>query len=57
VRDVYAARALAAGSIKLVIDAAVPTPAGYFVVVQPERMVLPKIRAFRQWIMQEAGVA
>lgn len=57
VRDVYATRALDAGSIMLAIDTPVLTPAGYFVVVQPDRMTVPKIAAFRQWIMREAGVA
>lgn len=57
VRDVYAARALEAGSIMLAVDAPVPTRAGYFVVVQPGRMTVPKIAAFRQWIIGEASVA
>jgi len=57
VRDVYAARSLDAGSIMLAIDAPVSTPAGYFVVVQPDKITVPKIAAFRQWIMREAGVA
>jgi LysR family glycine cleavage system transcriptional activator len=57
VRDVYAARALDSGSIMLAIAAPVPTPAGYFVVVRPDRMTVPKIAAFRRWIMREAGVA
>lgn len=57
VRDVYAAGALAAGRIILAIDAPVRTPAGYFVVTRPNRVSVPKIAAFRQWIMQEAGVA
>lgn len=57
VRDVYAARALDAGSIMLAIDAPVAMSARYFVVVQPNRMTVPKIAAFRQWIMREAGVA
>lgn len=57
VRDVYAAGALAAGRIMLAIDAPVPTPAGYFVVTRPDRMNVPKIAAFRQWIMREANVA
>ncbi|WP_353646590.1 hypothetical protein [Mesorhizobium sp. WSM2239] len=41
----------------LAINAPVPTPAGYFVVVRPNRTNIPKIAAFRQWIMHEAGVA
>lgn len=57
VRDVYAAGALTAGRIMLAIDAPVPTAAGYFVVTRPDRMKVPKIAAFRQWIMQEASVA
>ena len=57
VRDVYAAGALAAGSIILAIDAPVPTQTGYFVVTRPDRASVPKIAAFRQWIMQEAGAA
>lgn len=57
VRDIYAACALDAGSIMLAIDAPVPTPTGYFVVVQPDSMTVPKIAAFRRWIMNEAGVA
>lgn len=57
VRDVYAARALETGSIMLAVDAPVPARAGYFAVVQPSRMTVPKIAAFRQWIMREAGVA
>jgi LysR family glycine cleavage system transcriptional activator len=56
VRDIYAARALDAGRIMRAIDAPVPTTAEYFVVVHPDRMTVPKIAAFRQWIMQEAGV-
>ncbi|MCM2439428.1 LysR family transcriptional regulator [Agrobacterium vitis] len=56
VRDVYAARALQAGGIMLAIDAPVPTPASYFIVVRSDR-TSPKIAAFRQWIMREAGVA
>lgn len=55
VRDVYAADALVAGRIILAIDAPVRTSAGYFVVVQRGRMTVPKISAFRTWIMQEAG--
>lgn len=55
VRDVYAADALVAGRIMLAIDAPVPTSAGYFIVVQPDRMTAPKIAAFRKWIMQEGG--
>jgi len=57
VRDVYAANALADGRIMLAIDAPVRTPAGYFVVTRPDRISVPKIAAFRQWIMREAGVA
>lgn len=57
VRDVYAAGALTAGRLMLAIDAPVPTPAGYFVVTRSDRMSVPKIAAFRQWIMREAGVA
>ncbi|WP_292397453.1 LysR substrate-binding domain-containing protein [Mesorhizobium sp.] len=57
VRDVYAARALESGSIVLAIDAPVPTSAGYFVVVRPDRIAIPKIAAFRQWIIHEAGVS
>lgn len=57
VRDVYAAHALEAASIMLAVDACVPTRAGYFVVVQPGRMTVPKIAAFRQWIIGEAGLA
>jgi LysR family glycine cleavage system transcriptional activator len=57
VRDVYAAGALDAGSIMLALDAAIPTPASYFVVVRPDRMAVPKITAFRRWILHEAGVA
>lgn len=57
VRDVYAAHSLDAGSIMLAINASVLTPAGYFVVVQPDRMTVPKIAAFRRWIMREAGTA
>ncbi|RWN01311.1 MAG: LysR family transcriptional regulator [Mesorhizobium sp.] len=56
-RDVYAARALESGSIVLAIDAPVPTSAGYFVVVRPDRIAIPKIAAFRQWIIHEAGVS
>jgi LysR family transcriptional regulator, glycine cleavage system transcriptional activator len=55
VRDVYAARALEEGSIMLAIDAPVPTSAGYFVVLRPDRMTVPKIAAFRQWVLREAG--
>ena len=54
VRDIYAARALDAGDIMLALDAPVPTPARYFLVAQPEKMTVPKIAAFRQWIMSEA---
>jgi Transcriptional regulator len=57
VRDIYAARDLEAGSIVLAIDAPIPTKAGYFVVVQPDRMTVPKIAAFRRWIMREADAA
>lgn len=57
VRDVYAARDLEAGSIMLAIDAPVRAKAGYFAVVQPGRVTVPKIAAFRRWIMREAGVA
>ncbi|TCQ13609.1 LysR family glycine cleavage system transcriptional activator [Rhizobium sp. PP-CC-3G-465] len=57
VRNVYAASALVAGRLMLAIDAPVPTPAGYFVVTRPDRMNVPKIAAFRHWIMREAGVA
>ncbi|NBB49035.1 LysR family transcriptional regulator [Rhizobium sp. CRIBSB] len=57
VRDVYAARALDAGSIMLAIDAPVSTQTGYFVVVQPGRMTVPKIAAFRHWITSESGLA
>ncbi|MAU21589.1 MAG: LysR family transcriptional regulator [Martelella sp.] len=57
VRDIYAARALDAGSVILAIDAPVVTPVGYFILVQPDRMTVPKIAAFRRWIMCEAGVA
>lgn len=57
VRDVYAAHALKTGSIVLAIDASVVTTARYFVVVHPDRMTMPKITAFRQWIMREAGAA
>lgn len=57
VRDVYAARDLEAGSIMLAIDARIPTKTGYFLVVQPDRMAVPKIAAFRRWIMGEASVA
>lgn len=55
VRDVYAARALSAGSIMLAIDAPVPTTARYFVAVQPERLNSAKIAAFRRWLMREAN--
>jgi len=57
VRDVYAASALDSGSIMLAIDAPVPTQTGYFVVVQPGRMTVPKIAAFRHWITSESGLA
>lgn len=57
VRDVYAAHSLETGSVTLAIDAPVPTSAGYFVVVQPDRMTVPKVAAFRRWILREAGVA
>lgn len=57
VRDVYAAHALQAGTIMLAIDAPIPTIARYFVVVQPDRMTVPKILAFRRWIISEASVA
>ena len=55
VRDVYASRFLAAGSIMLAIDAPVRTFDRYFVVVEPDKMAVPKVAAFRQWIMREAG--
>lgn len=57
VRDVYAARALEAGSIMLAVDAPVLTQAGYFVVVKPDRMTVPRIAAFRQWLIGEASIA
>jgi len=56
VRDVYAAGSLENGSLALAIDAPVPTPSRYFILVQPDRMTVPKIAAFRRWIMHEAGV-
>jgi LysR family glycine cleavage system transcriptional activator len=54
VRDVYAASALNAGSVKLVMDWSVQTEADYFLVVKPERRAVPKIAAFRSWIMDIA---
>lgn len=57
VRDVYAAHALEAGDVVLAIDAPVPTAARYFAVVQPGRATVPKIAAFRRWIVAEADAA
>lgn len=57
VRDIYLSRALEVGSIMLAIDAPIPTKAGYFLVVQPHRITVPKVAAFSRWIMREAGVA
>jgi len=57
VRDVYAGAAIEAGDVVLAIDAPVPTAAGYFAVVQPSRANLPKIAAFRRWIVAAAGAA
>lgn len=57
VRDIYAAHALAAGTIMTAIDAPVPTDARYFVLTRPDRLTVPKIAAFRHWILHEAGVA
>ncbi|WP_137135466.1 LysR substrate-binding domain-containing protein [Rhizobium sp. FKY42] len=57
VRDVYAACALEAGSLVLAVNAAVPTQAKYFVVAQSGRVAVPKIAAFRQWILDEASIA
>ncbi|OCW58163.1 LysR substrate-binding domain-containing protein [Hoeflea olei] len=57
VRDIYAADALQSGRIVLAFEAAVPTKEGYFVVVDPDKLTVPKIAAFRQWILREAGRA
>ena len=57
VRDIYAARDLKTGNIMRAIEVQVPTKAGYSVVVKPNRMAVPKIAAFRQWISQEAQTA
>ncbi|ACB82869.1 transcriptional regulator, LysR family [Methylorubrum populi BJ001] len=57
VRDVYATRPLESGSLMRALDKSAPSTARYYAVVSPNRMTAPKIIAFRQWIMREAGVA
>lgn len=56
VRDIYAARDLEDGNLMLAFQGAVATPAAYFAVVQPDRLVVPKIAGFLRWIRQEAGL-
>jgi LysR family glycine cleavage system transcriptional activator len=56
VRDVYADDDLAQGRIALAFDAPVSTGLGYFAVCRPDRLVNPKIAAFRAWIAAEAAL-
>ncbi len=55
VRDVYAADDLASGRIVQPIATAAPTATGYFVVAAPDRLALPRIAAFRDWLREEAS--
>lgn len=55
VRDTYAGEELRKGTLVLAIDRPWPTPFAYYLVARPEMMGRPKIRSFREWIMDEAG--
>ncbi|GJE28545.1 LysR substrate-binding domain-containing protein [Methylobacterium organophilum] len=55
VRDVYAARALGAGSILRAFPASVATTVAYYVVTRPDRTRISRIAAFRDWILAEAA--
>lgn len=53
VRDVYAQRALASGRVVKAIDRDLATENAYFFVTTPELSSMPRVRAFRQWLVSE----
>ncbi|MCX5479154.1 LysR substrate-binding domain-containing protein [Kaistia geumhonensis] len=54
VRDVYAADDLAGGRLVQPLATAAETSLAYHVVVAPDRLALPRVAAFRDWIRAEA---
>lgn len=54
VRDVYAADDLAAGRLVQPLPIFAETPMSYFVVASPDRLALPRVAAFHDWIRAEA---
>lgn len=57
VRDVYAANALAEGTIVRAAGAPVPTRDAYYAVTRPEKHGSRKLRAFLDWLRAEARTA
>lgn len=55
VRDVYIRDELAAGRLRLAFDLPWPTAFAYYVVMRPELADTPKVRAFVDWLREEAG--
>lgn len=53
VRDTYAGEELDKGTLVIALDRPWPTSFAYYLVARPEVMYRPKIRAFREWIMDE----
>ncbi len=54
-RSVLAADALAAGRLVKPFDLTVPAEYAYYLVCPPAHLERPKVKAFRQWLLEEAG--
>lgn len=54
-RRVLAADDLAAGRLVRLFDVALPSALAYWVVAPPHYLKRPKVRAFRDWLFEEAG--
>ena len=53
VRDIYAQEELCAGRVIAAFDKSWPTPLSYFFVVRPEMMQTVRVKAFRNWLVEE----
>ena len=56
-RSVLVAEALASGRLIRPFDAALPSDYAYYVVCPPANLTRPKVRAFRDWLFEEANTS
>jgi LysR family transcriptional regulator, glycine cleavage system transcriptional activator len=54
VRDIYVREEIAAGRLCVALDCPQPTRFAYYAVTKPEAMQRPAVRAFVEWLSDEA---